>query len=457
MNTIEDYPSDSSHDQLIQAYLDGEASPLQEEQFRGLLAQPSFCERLADFAIDFACLHELAQQGVLQEQPTVQSGASRSSRSRIWRVGLAAAASVLLAIAAFFLWSSVERPARQVAQPPALGHIQQATGTILSRDGNDGAPAKADTAFHSGEMFQTVGPESFAILVFHDGTKLALAAETTAVCTEDEARKKVTVRQGDVQAEVAPQPMGKPMFIVTPHAEVSVLGTRLSLSANTNSTKVQVAEGHVFMRRLSDGRSVDVFGGFHAVASAQSELIARPTPPVPDTWSEDFERGLPDGWQSGQWITEGLLDNSQGGVRATRRFDKLARDRASYVVKTHKAWTRGLFCIKEDTYLNFTYKLEEPQWFHLFISVRPDDLSQPHFGIYECRDEDWRKVPAGQWRTASVPVAEFRRVPKADFKDTPDFHPRFGDVAYMVIFRTPAKDRGLVIDRVWVTRGEPTD
>ena len=145
------------------------------------------------------------------------------------------------------------------------------------------------------------------------------------------------------------------------------------------------------------------------------------------------------------------------GSRKAYARPSTARVRLCASVKTHKAWTRGLFCIKEDTYLNFTYKLEEPQWFHLFISVRPDDLSQPHFGIYECRDEDWRKVPAGQWRTTSVPVAEFRRVPKANFKDTPDFHPRFGDVAYMVIFRTPAKDRGLVIDRVWVTRGEPAD
>ena len=55
-----------SPDDLIQAYLDGETTPEQEEEVRRLLKEPKVCERLAQFALDFACLHELAQQGVLE-------------------------------------------------------------------------------------------------------------------------------------------------------------------------------------------------------------------------------------------------------------------------------------------------------------------------------------------------------------------------------------------------------
>ena len=52
--------SESPHDDLIQAYLDGETSPELEREFRELLADPSFCERLAHYSLDFACLHELS-------------------------------------------------------------------------------------------------------------------------------------------------------------------------------------------------------------------------------------------------------------------------------------------------------------------------------------------------------------------------------------------------------------
>jgi len=469
MNTSDPHDSNSTHDDVIQAYLDGETSPEQEEQVRHLRNEPAFCERLAQFALDFACLHELAQQGVLerpqgagddaQAQPSapLTERAGRFLRNRFVQAGVVLAAAVLLFAVCLPFWLGSDDPKRQASEKPVQGHIQQATATVLARDDRDDEQAGPDMPFRSNDTLHTVGPEGFAILVFHDGTSLALAGDTTVVCTEDVAQKRIFVRQGHVEADVARQPVGTPMVLVTPTAEASVLGTRFALSVIGNSTRLSVADGKVLFKRLSDGRSVTVPGGYQAIASTRSELAARPILPVPDTWSEDFEGGLPDEWQAGQWVTDALPQDSRGAVRAERRRSENSRLDYLYTVTSNKAWTHGLFRIEQNSYLNFTYRLEKPGWFHVFISVRPDDLSQPRFDNYECKDAGWGRIPAGVWRTASVPLAEFGKVPKAEFKDTPDFHPRVGDVAYVVIFSSYKRDRGLDIDRMWVTRGKPAD
>lgn len=456
-------------DDVIQAYLDGEATPEQDEQVRHLLKESAFCDRLAQFALDFACLHELAQQGLLEQSqgaeddvqapsPTPVAGrAGYFLRNRFVQAGIVLATAVLLFAAFLPFWLDGDDPKRQAFEKPVLGHIQQATATVLARDDGADERARPDMPFRSNDTLRTVGSDGFAILVFHDGTKLALAGDTTVVCTEDFAQKRIFVREGHVEADVARQPVGKPMVLVTPTAEARIMGTRLALSAIGNSTKLSVADGKVLLRRFSDGRSVTVPGGYQAVASTRSELAARPIPPVPDTWSEDLEGGLPEEWQAGQWVTDDLPQGSRGAVRAERRRRADPQLDELYTVTSNKAWTHGLFRIERDSYLNFTYRLEKPGWFHVFISVRPDDLSEPHFGNYECKDAGWWKIPAGGWQTASVPLAEFRRVPKADFKDTPDFYPRLGDVAYVVIFSSYKHDRGLEIDRMWVTRGKPAD
>lgn len=453
-------------DDLIQAYLDGETSPEQEEQVRRSLKESAFCERLAQFALDFACLYELAQQGVLEQpqgagddkqvQPLAPlvGRAGYFLRNRFVQAGTVLAASLLLAVILPF-WLKRHTIDGPIAQPPVLGQLRQATVAVFARDGVADEPAKADTDFRSGDTLKTVGPEGFAILVFHDGTKLALAGSTTVVCTEENSQKRVLVQQGDVETDVARQPVGKPMVLVTPTAEASIMGTRLALSVIGNSTKLSVTDGKVVLKRLSDGRSVTVLGGYQAIVSTRSELTARPISSVPDTWSEDFEDGLSDEWQAGQWGKDDLPNDARGAVRAERRRRQDLRLDKLYTVTTNKAWTHGLFRIEQNSYMNFTYRLEKPGLFHVFISVRPKDLSQSHFGNYECQDAGWWRIPASQWGTVSVPLAKFRRVTDAEFKDTPEVSPRIGDVAYVVIFSSYKHDCGLVIDRMWVTRGKP--
>jgi hypothetical protein len=59
---------------------------------------------------------------------------------------------------------------------------------------------------------------------------------------------------------------------------------------------------------------------------------------------------------------------------------------------------------------------------------------------------------AGEWRTVTIPLTQFQRKRDGMFRDEP---PVVGEVAYSVSISATEPDRGLVIDRIWVTRGGP--
>ena len=244
------------------------------------------------------------------------------------------------------------------------------------------------------------------------------------------------------------------MLFVTSLAEVRVMGTRLSISAETSGTTLSVSKGHVGMKRLSDGRSVDVRSGYHAVASPSSELTAQLTPPASDIWAADFEDGVPDNWRIGQWVRDDLPRNSRGAVRSARWNPGSG---LYYAVRSNRV-TTGLFHVHDDTYLNFTYKLDQPGWFNLFVVVRRNDVDdRSRTGNYAHKEAAWWQIPAGEWRTVSVPLTKFHKVVRDRSKDAPEIRPQAGDAVNSIWFSTPETDRGLTIDRLWVTRGKPTE
>ena len=435
MNSSNGNDSKSIHDELIQAYLDGETSSEQEEQIRQLLEDPSFCERLALFALDFACLHELGQQGVLeqpQEFETVSAAtvptvlgerAGFFSRTRLVQAGMVLAVSLLLLAVMSPFWLNRDPDDEPAVEKPVLGQIRDAASSMIVRHDLNNESAEIDSVLHSGDTLQTEGPEGFATFVFHDGTTLVLAGDAEVVVTQVNGQKRVDVHHGDVDADVTSQPAGKPMLFVTSLAEARVMGTQLSISAETSGTTLSVSEGHVVMKRMSDGRSVDVRGGFHAVASPDSELTARPVPPVPNEWSADFENGLPDNWRIGQWVTGDLPEKSRGAVRSARwTVGWNTRSRIYHAVRSNRV-TTGLFHVHDDTYLNFTYKLDQPGWFNLFIVVRRNDVDRPRTGNYAHKEEAWWQIPPGEWRTVSVPLTNFHMVVRGRSKDTPENPP----------------------------------
>jgi hypothetical protein len=100
------------------------------------------------------------------------------------------------------------------------------------------------------------------------------------------------------------------MVLLTEHARAEVLGTRFLLRAEDAKTRLEVDEGKVNLKRLSDGESLDVPMGHCAEVGAGIELvlqrIAGEALPVPAAatrvlFADEFEDSplgqWPKGWQ----------------------------------------------------------------------------------------------------------------------------------------------------------------
>ena len=148
----------------------------------------------------------------------------------------------------------------------------------------------------------------------------------------------------------------------------------------------------------------------------------------------------------GRWVNEGLPRGSRGGVAMVRRAP--GKDGEYFEIGTAESWQDGHFAIHPDSHLHFTFKIANPAWVNVFVICRRFEASGPHSINYLFDELRFWDSP-NQWRTVTIPVSRFKRlanVPGEPFEN---------QVPYMLLFSAEAPDRGLVIDRVWVTRGGP--
>jgi hypothetical protein len=154
----------------------------------------------------------------------------------------------------------------------AIAKIEQASGAMVL-DPAGPREARAGMPFGSGE-----GLEGAALLRFTDGTKIDLAPNTLIKeIVEDAAGKRIVLASGSLTGDIAKQPSGKPLIFVTPHAVAKVVGTALRLTVDARSTRLDVREGKVQLKRSSDNKAVDVAAGFFAVAG-DGDFAPKPLP-----------------------------------------------------------------------------------------------------------------------------------------------------------------------------------
>jgi hypothetical protein len=136
-----------------------------------------------------------------------------------------------------------------------------------------------------GQTLRTGPDDSYAVLELPDGTRLELSADTQIRLAEDDPRqgRRLILSTGLLRADVRPQPPDRPLVVVTPQAEIVVLGTCFRVAAvPAIATEVETEAGMVRLTRLADGASVDVPAGSSAVAAANPDPMAvRPVPQVP--------------------------------------------------------------------------------------------------------------------------------------------------------------------------------
>ncbi len=179
-----------------------------------------------------------------------------------------------------------ERRAREEAARPSpprptvaeIASLERAEGRVYLVSGAEEARARAGLRLVAGQGLRTEGPGSAAVVKYPDGTRLELGSDAALreVAVRAGGAKAVLLERGSLAALVARQPAGRPMVLATPHAEATILGTRVILSVAGDSTRLEVKEGRVRLRRPGDGAAVDVTSARCCVASAKGELRPRP-------------------------------------------------------------------------------------------------------------------------------------------------------------------------------------
>jgi|GEM_PF-3447932 hypothetical protein len=369
--------------------------------------------------------------------------AAQSSRRALIRMTIAVAVLLLVVSASYF-----RNPAVDDDLPEPGLRINFLTGSVALTD-SDGAVLKVTAGMRIGERstIQTKDEYSLVTVVFDDATKLLIAGNSIATIS-DLNSKLVELEQGTISASVTPQHNGA-MVIRTPLASIEVVGTEFSLAASAEQTDVRVTEGRVKMTRSSDGESVVIAKGKRAVTDTQSaSVVVESASPVPDTWDEAFESGVPSDWRRGGFAEIDLPENSTGAVRSLPDAERPDW----FSIQSPQRWMNGLYEVHSDSHLNMIYRIDRPGWVNIFMITRNNDQENPRITLNLFNSLPVPGDSAGEWRRATIPIAAFHRKVNGKFTDKP---PQAGDLCFGMMWSWFEPDRGLVIDRVWVSRGGP--
>lgn len=324
--------------------------------------------------------------------------------------------------------------------------------TIVDADGNPRIVQTTESplTLHANETVETTQAIDTAEIVYADGTKIELLGETRVRLTQRQDRsKELIILSGLVQADVSPQPPGKPLRIVTQTATLEVLGTTLGVEVRNASTRLGVATGRVAMTRKADGQRVEVQAGRFATAtqSAQEPLQSHPFPELSAEWSEDFEAGAPAGWRTGELVK---LDDSTA-VRAIQS----PRSGGRFVITSHNAWqegAHGLCKIDANSVLHMRIRQSEFARITLMIGTRayPPETGRIGGNLFYTKKAWNEDLPPDTWRTISVPLSDLGWQMKQG-KKVAGPAPLESLAAYLIHVSTMKQDAGLMIDRIWIS------
>lgn len=237
-------------DQQLAAYLAGELDAAGVAALEGWLrADRAHVERLVRAARLRVHLREVlavAAPATAPRRPMRRRPARPVAAWRPW----ALAALVLVAIGGGWLaWP-----------PPAAATIVEAGHGARWSGASPAWPAEVGQTLAPGDRI--AGP---CTLRLRDGSRIAVLAGAVAL-QRVEADVVLALDAGRIAVEAMPQAAGRSLRVVTPGAEVAVVGTRFTVAADAVATLVEVAEGRV---RLRDRR-----GGERMLAAGERGHVA---------------------------------------------------------------------------------------------------------------------------------------------------------------------------------------
>ncbi|TWU44459.1 fec operon regulator FecR [Rubripirellula tenax] len=270
--------------------------------------------------------------------------------------------------------------------------VDKAIATIVGLSGpsqwtGDGGQVRSDLTIGMqlpGGTIDGLSPESWFALEFTDGSTVRTSGNSMLAYSE--VRQKVLhLKSGNLSADVAPQPDGRPMLIHTRSAVLEVIGTSFDVDADLASTALNVTEGMVRVKRLSDGRQVEVPAQHQVVAAADHDLSVNQISRVAYQWrsrleegaSRTFGRWLPAMGDAGPLLHCIPYMTKDGRTIYTSSFQVTAAEGAPIMTSDRSIVSvRGRLDRATDLYVGMSLKTEDGTFAGRFQVVLPSEQFQ---------------------------------------------------------------------------------
>ena len=303
-----------SYQELLLRYLDGNLLPDEEAQIAELLRREpearAFLREVAEQAVTIADTERVGERRDKEIEARQDWAGNRSeavskigglcTRFARWPWAVAAAACVALIASVYFQSPSADL---KIAKITGLSGSLQWTG--------DGGQVFHDLQVGTdlpGGTIEGMVPGAWFELEFNDGSTVTISGNSTLTFS-DHGQKKLHLKEGSVSGNVKSQPLGKPMLIYTRSAMLEVLGTQFEVEAGLTATMLNVSEGSVRVKRLSDGNTIDVPAKHRAVAAADREMLPEPVPDSVNRWKSQLHLG-PEGTY-GKWSAKTAVEEAK--------------------------------------------------------------------------------------------------------------------------------------------------
>ena len=293
-----------STEELLLKYLDGNLSPQEEAEVADLLRSNAqaraFLRDVAEQAVTVADVERT--EGSHQHALEAKQGWAGRRRRRMgawsWALG-AAACLVLMANIAFYM---VNTERKIVTITGVSGPLRwTGSGGRVFHDLRIGTKL-------SGGTVEGLTPGSWFELTFDDDSTVTLSGNSTLTFS-DHGQKTLYLKAGNLSSHVTAQATGKPMLVYTRSALLEVLGTQFDVEAELAATTLNVSEGEVRVKRLSDGQTVEVKAKHRVVAADDRALQPVPVPDAIGRWQSQLHVG-PEGTY-GKWSPKTAMEEAR--------------------------------------------------------------------------------------------------------------------------------------------------
>jgi hypothetical protein len=268
---------------LIEAYIEGSITETESRQLKALLAEkPEAVDLILQGLRDEHFIRTVAAELAVTSPAVVPPQRRGILGSMRWRDllvfpfqvglrrGLAAGA---VACAGLILVGLIWRFG-PVSGEPVLTSLQ-GNGVSLERSGK-AEVASDGMRLQPGDVLRTPAGASGVISYQPEGTRLTIEPGTEITLGSFAHGKRFQLASGQIEASVARQRPFRAMIVSTLEAEARVVGTRFTLIATNNLTRLEVTEGKVLFTRLIDSTNVVVTSGHYAVAATNYLLAVQP-------------------------------------------------------------------------------------------------------------------------------------------------------------------------------------